>query len=85
MNISVIDKILGFTFPEDIVFTIASYFIQKIPKKDKRFYNIKNLFISRHFFLKRGYIQMVVYIVKYSLGKNFIRKQISILQFIFVQ
>ena len=52
MNVSVIDKILGFTFPEDIVVTIASYFIQKIPKIDNRFWNIKQLFISRHFFLK---------------------------------
>ena len=47
MQINTLNNILFLTFPEDIIRTISSYFIKKIPKDDKRYRVIENYLINQ--------------------------------------
>ena len=54
MNINIITKILFLKFPEKIIHLIASYFIQKISKKDIRCLCIERLLYERRLFVTEG-------------------------------
>ena len=49
MDIGVIFKILEQTFPDEIVREVASYFILRIPKTDRRFWRINSFLFHRKF------------------------------------
>ena len=55
MNINIINKILGVKLPDDIIRVIASYFIQKISKKDARSRCIEHLLNDRNYNYKEGF------------------------------
>jgi len=55
MNFHLIDKVLGKLFPEDILRSISSYFIQKLLKDEMRCLNIQRLLCYRRLYVIQGF------------------------------
>jgi hypothetical protein len=92
MNRNIITKILGVTLPDDIIYEISSYFIQKISKNDIRYSVIERFIYYNYFYETQGFysdgifryklfvhpIKKGVYFLLHSLPKLFIEYQYCI-------
>ena len=55
MDIGILHKILDQTLPDEIVREVASYFILRIPKTDRRFWRINSFLFHRKFSVKERF------------------------------
>ena len=72
MDIGVIHKILDPTLPDEMVREVASYFILRIPKTDRRFWRINSFLFHRKYSVKEKFYNDGEFLSKsyYSPNKN---------------